>query len=367
MGSYQILFLSRIPSSAAVNEAVAMARDLGFAHATSFVNGTLREVARRGRSLLAVDFGLSAAERISQETSHPKWMVERWIEQWGEEETRDLCLANNGVPPLTVRANTLRIVREDLQEALREEGVETEPTVFGPEGLLITNLPVPLGSLKSFQRGEFRIQDEASQLIGHWLDVSSEDLILDACAAPGGKTTHLAQLIGNRGKIIAGDIHAGRLGLLEEECGRLGITNVKTYRLDLSDPEAVPEGPYPRILLDAPCSGLGVLRRNPDAKWRRTPQDIDHMANLQIELLRALISHLSFGGILLYCVCTHTPQETDGVVEKILQEVKGIRLLTSPGGLPHAAKFLVGADGAFRTFPHRHQTDGFTGFRLQRV
>jgi 16S rRNA (cytosine967-C5)-methyltransferase len=172
--------------------------------------------------------------------------------------------------------------------------------------------------------------------------------------------------MGNKGKIIAVDIHKGRLMLVKEECKRLGITSVEIRGGDLRDPSAVPPGPSERILLDAPCSGLGVLRRHPDAKWRRRPEDIPEMETTQKALLRALVPHLSPGGILLYSVCTHTIEETEGVLEAALRELKELQLNGSAKALPTRAQSLVGSDGIFRSLPHLHHMDGFTAFRLQK-
>ncbi len=363
LGAYQLLFLERIPPSAAVNETVELVRTIGLEHATGFANAVLRAIAQRGRSLMEVESTASLAERISMETSHPLWMVEMWLGQWGERETRELCRANNQVAPITLRTNTLKITREGLVEALREEGVEAAPTQFSPEGVEITGLKVPLSTLRSFRMGLFQVQDEASQLISHWLEIAPGQKVLDACAAPGGKTTHMAQLLQNRGELVAVDVHQERLNIVSQECKRLGISCVKIEKGDLLDPQFLGEEKFERILLDAPCSGLGVLRRNPDIKWRRTPRDIHRMASIQKRMLENLASHLRPGGILLYSVCTHTTEETQGVLEAILEEGQLV-LLKTAGGLPLPARGLVGEDGLLRTFPHRHGMDGFTAFRL---
>jgi 16S rRNA (cytosine967-C5)-methyltransferase len=367
LGAYQLLYLDRVPPSAAVNETVELAKALGYGHAAGFVNAVLRAVQRKGRELLGVDPSLAPADRLAQETSHPPWMAEQWIRQWGEAEAWALCRANNRIPPVTLRTNTLRISREELSEVLRRQGVHTQAAPFSPEALKVVRLPGPLASLESFVQGDFHVQDEASQLMAHWLWPRPGERILDACAAPGGKATHLAQLMEGRGRIVAVDSHGARLGLVRRACSRLGVVGVETVQADLTDPRAVPRGPWDRILLDAPCSGLGVLRRHPDAKWRRDDRDPGRLAGIQRALLRALIPELRPGGTLLYSVCTHTPEETEGVLEAVLREVPGIRLLAAPDGLPPPARDLLGPDGLLRTFPHRHDMDGFTAFRLERV
>lgn len=367
MGAYQILFLDRIPAAAAVNESVELVRELGLDYAAGFVNGVLRTLAEKGRSLLQVDSTLPEPERIAMETSHPLWMVERWVGQWGPSEARALCLANNEVGPLTLRANTLKISREGLMEALAEEGLEVTPTKFSPEGVQVLRMEGPLSSLGPFRRGWFQVQDEASQLISHWLELQAGQMVLDACAAPGGKTAHMAQLLGNKGRILALDIHQARLHLLAQECRRLGITCVSIKKTDILDPASLPKGPFQRILLDAPCSGLGVLRRNPDAKWKRTPQDISRMANIQLRMLENLASLLAPDGIMLYSVCTHTQEETEAVREALLGKGLSLEVLISAQGLPQEAGALVGPDGFLRSFPHKHGMDGFSAFKLRRA
>lgn len=367
MGAYQILFLERIPASASVNETVELVRQLGLGYATGFANAVLRKLVEKGGELLSVDPSLPAGERIAMETSHPLWMVERWLQQWGEEETRALCEANNQVPPLTLRTNTLKTSRQALLDSLGREGVGAAPTRFSPEGVEVLRMEVPVTSLGPFRRGWFQVQDEASQLISHWLELEEGQRVLDACAAPGGKTAHVAQLLGNRGQVLALDIHQERLHLLAQECRRLGISCVRICKADILEPGSLPPGPFDRILLDAPCSGLGVLRRHPDAKWRRTAQDISRMAALQARMLKNLVPLLAPGGILLYSVCTHTLEETKGVMEPLGEKEVEVEILASPAGLPQEARDLVGSDGLFRTFPHRHGMDGFTAFRLRRA
>ncbi len=367
MGAYQILFLDRIPARAAINEGVELARCIGLPHAVPFVNAVLRELHRQGRVLTEVDPALPVAERIAQESSHPLWMVEDWMARWGEGEARALCDANNEVPPLTVRTNTLRITREGLSEALRAEGVECIPTPYSPEGLRLVHVPKPVFDLRPFRRGEFQPQDEAAQLISHWLHVAPGQTILDACAAPGGKGTHLAQLTRQGAQVVCVDVHLRRLRMMGRECRRLGIKTLEAVCADLEVPPPLAPETFDRILLDAPCTGLGVIRRHPDTKWRRGPGDVQRMASIQKTLMKALVPLLKEGGIILYSVCTHTREETEGVLEWILGEERGLQLLLTPQGLPEPAHHLVGRDGLLRTFPHLHAMDGFTAFRLQRA
>jgi 16S rRNA (cytosine967-C5)-methyltransferase len=366
LGAYQLLFLHRIPASAAVNEAVKSAASLRLPHAAGLANAVLRNVQRQGTALLAVDQRLPAIDRLVLETSHPRWMVARWLAQWGFAEAQELCRANNHVPPLVIRANTLKVSPQALTALLTREGVTTGPPAYCPEALYVETLPDALDSYSAYMSGAFSVQDEASQLISHWVDVRPGQDVLDACAAPGGKATHLAHLMQDQGHVVAADIHAGRLQLLQRAIHRQDLRCVETVQADLTDPRVLPGRSFDRILLDAPCTGLGVLRRHPDAKWRRHPQDPARMAAIQLRLLTALVPKLRPGGMLIYSVCTHTDEETVDLLQAFLTQAPGIEVLASADGLPPKAHSLVGTDGLFRSFPHRHGLDGFTAFKVRR-
>ena len=366
IGAYQLLFLSKIPQSAAVNEAVVMAKSLGKSHAAGFVNGVLRQIARNKDRLIKVDPKNRSNRGLVKRLSHPLWLIRKWTEQFGEAEARELCLADNTIPPLTIRTNTLKGDTDRLREILLGESVQSEPATFAPDGLRITGLPVPISGLDCFRKGEFHVQDEASQLMEHWLDVSPSHRVLDACAAPGGKTATLAQLMGNRGDILAADSNLKRLESVKTLCRRLGIENVRFSCEDMRHPPRELKGAFDRILLDAPCSGLGVLRRNPETKWRRTFSDVKRMSVLQAELLNGVWPLLKPGGILLYSVCTLTREENRGVLDPFLESLPDVRLLSSHGALPESARKLIDENGLFASFSHRHGIDGFFGFRLEK-
>jgi 16S rRNA (cytosine967-C5)-methyltransferase len=366
LGLYQLHFLSKIPARAAIDETVSLARERGLEHACGFINALLREAQRKGRGIFEFE-GEDPLERVAHQLAHPLWMVKSWVSQWGLEETKALCEANNRPAPLTIRTNTLKTTRDRLMDSLREEGVKCSPTSFSPEGIRIEDLPVPLEELGAYGRGELQVQDEASQLMAHWLEVAPGQRVLDACAAPGGKTIHLAQLMRDQGEVIAADIHDGRLALVKRECQRLGISCVNVHRGDLTREDELPEGLFHRILLDAPCSSLGVLRRHPEAKWRRRPDDIPRLAELQWRLLSSVALRLHRGGILLYSVCTLTEEEGPQILERAHRELKELVPLDSSTGLPPKAQVLVGEDGILRTFPHKGDMDGFMAFRLRKV
>ncbi len=373
VGTYQILFLDRVPDSAAVNESVRLAKAI-FKNVkmSAFVNAVLRNIARRKDQEAFPSFLSSPAAYLTQALSHPPWMVERWMKDWGPEITREICAANNLRPPFTVRANTLKISREDLRERYEAAGMESLPTPFSPEGLILKRSP-SLTEDVLFQGGLYFVQDEASQMISHLLAPRPGERVLDACAAPGGKTTHLAQLMGGRGEIIALDLQDSKLKAIRENCRRLGITVVKTIRADASQslPFSSPAA-FDRILVDAPCTGLGILHRNPEIKWRRKPQDPSRYHARQLAILENISSRLKRKGILVYSTCTMTREENDSVVEVFLGRHTDFQLEDAHFLFPDSWHSLIDARGFLRTYPRRiipengYRLDGFFAARMKR-
>ena len=317
LGVYQLMFMDRVPPSAACNEGAEMARRFGHAGAVKFVNGVLRNVSRRKDGITFPPLADDPVRHISLKYSHPVWMVERWLEEFGLEETISFTRANNVPPPNTVRVNTLRISRQELAESLREEGLTVKETAFAPEGLKIEGF-FSLGSLAAFKEGLFQVQDESSMLASLALAPVPGATVLDSCGAPGGKTTHLAQLMENRGEIIAVDIHPHKLTLIKENSSRLGIAIIKDLAGDARKlPERLSNW-ADFVLVDAPCSGLGVLRRRPDARWRKEPGQIAELAGLQAEILDCAACCVKPGGVMVYSTCTITREENLGQVESFL-------------------------------------------------
>ncbi len=365
IGIYQLRFTDRIPAFAAVNEAVALTRKFRPA-AAGLVNAVLRNTLRRQDAIPWPDPAKDPGKAVSVIHSHPRWLVERWFEGVGIEETAAVCRANNQIPPLALRVNTLKASRSQAMAALTEEGIAADPAPFSPDGLILSSAAPRLRETASYREGLVRIQDEASQLIARLVAPEPDEQILDLCAGTGGKTLHLAALMRNRGKIVAVDLHPGKLALLREEAKRLGAAIVETRDADAA---ALPEeflGAFDRVLLDAPCSGLGTLRRNPEIRWRIAPADIEKCMQTQRHLLGSAAACVKPGGRLVYAVCTQTREENEAVIAGFLGERPDFTL-TRPNpaeGIPPA---LVGEDGFFRTFPHRHGTDGFFAALLVRL
>lgn len=355
--AYQLLFLDRVPRWAAVDEAVSAARlKSRSAGPAEFVNAVLRAFTRAPTPpRLPAD----PVEAPAIRWSFPDWMAARWIARYGPEEAERLMAALNERPPVTIRANTLRISREDLAARLRDEELaETDPTRLAPEGLTVRRGAV--GRWAAFTSGWCTIQDEASMLIGRLLDPQPGELVADACAAPGTKTTHLAQLMGNRGRIIAMDPHAGRLGLLTQAAARLGVSIVEAHAGGVAAVGGRWRGQCDRVLVDAPCSNLGVLRRNPDVKWKREEAELGRLGDKQRGILTAAAALARPGGRLVYATCSLEPEENEAVVRAFLGEHPGWRI-DPPDTFPVAPD-----DGVMRCLPHVHGTDGFTAVRLVR-
>ncbi|MGD8369799.1 MAG: 16S rRNA (cytosine(967)-C(5))-methyltransferase RsmB, partial [Desulfobacterales bacterium] len=268
IGLFQVVFLDRIPVSAAVDTAVELVKADSSPRAAGFVNAVLRKAAGRWRQIPLPDAKLSAARHLAVHESFPRWMVRRWISRFGFAEAERLCAATNQIPPTTVRTNTLKTSRSRLHDALAQAVEDIRETAHAPDGLCFSHPSTPIDALPMFEAGGFQVQDEAAQLVSLLLDPAPGQRVLDACAGLGGKTGHIAQLMGNRGLLVAADKDASKLETLDREMGRLGVTIVAPKTADLEAPLQAGADRFDRVLLDAPCSGLGVIRRNPDAKWK---------------------------------------------------------------------------------------------------
>lgn len=324
LGLFQLCYLDKIPARAAVYEAVELAGRRFNRGAASLVNAVFRGMLRDKLVVAWPDEKQDPAQYLSVRFSHPLWMAERWLARYGMEDAQAFCQYNNAPAPLWIRANTLRVTPESLAGRLQGEGCRVEPGSFAPEALRLQGSP-GIRNLASFQEGLFTVQDESSMLAAHALAPLPGQSVLDLCAAPGGKATHLAQLMGDRGAVAAWDIHPHRVELIREAQRRLGIRCIEALCKDASaQPDGQPESClYDRILVDAPCSGLGVLRRRADARWNRKPEDIPRLAGVQEKILRNALSMLAPGGRLLYCTCTTEPEENRLLIEKVLADSPG--------------------------------------------
>jgi len=363
LGLYQLFFLSRTPASAAVNESVELAKGIRGKKGAGFVNAVLRSSLRQKDEIRYPDIKEDPALHISVVQSHPLWLVQRWVREMGVEETLKICTFNNQISSLTLRTNTLKIIREDLIKKLKEKELKPFPTNFSEEGIGLQD-PPPTSELPFIKEGLYIIQDEASQLITTILDPKPGERILDACAAPGGKTTHIAQRMGNQGEIFALDLNQEKLALIEGISQRLGIKIIKTIKGDAAQSLPISqELRFDRILVDVPCSGFGTLRKNPDLKWRRGEEDIKRLSKLQLSILRNLSGYLKGKGVLVYSTCTIFHEENEDVVEKVLKVHPEFQLDRMDKILsPQYYSFTQ--NGYFKTFPPKDKMDGFFVARM---
>ena len=357
---YQMLFLDRVPVSAAVNTAADLAKTYG--KKPGYVNGLLRRI-ERNRAALPLPAEDDPLSRLSVIHSHPAWLVRRWLERFGMQQAEEMLSRNNQPAPLIIRTNTLKGSRDELLSLLEAQGASARATACSPAGVELLSSP-GIASLKAYRDGWFLVQDEAAQLVSLLLSPEPGETVLDACAAPGGKATHLAELMRDNGRVIALESDRKRAARIGENSGRLGLTIVKPV---IGDAAAYREGMYDRILVDAPCSGLGVLRRHPDGRWTKTEESIRERAALQAKILKNCAKLLKPGGMLVYATCTTEPEENESVINDFIAASGGEFRIDDPRPfLPDAAAAFVGSDGFFRTFPKVPAMDGFYGARMVR-
>ncbi len=358
--AYQLQFLDKVPAWAAVNEAVALAKRRAPGAAAPFVNAVLRSLTRSGGALpsLPEDTLEAAATRLS----FPSWLARRWADRLGLNEAEKLMMALDERPRATVRVNTLKCSLEAVAERLAgEEEVASRPTSYARDALEL-EAPGPAFKFRAFKEGWFTVQDEALILIGYLLAPRPGEIVADVCAAPGTKTSHLAQLMENRGRVIAIDQHAARLKLVVKAAARLGIRIVEAHGGSAEALAPKFRERCDRVLVDAPCSNLGVIRRHPDVKWRSAEPELKTLAANQRLILEAAATMVKPGGILVYATCSLEPEENEEVVFPFL----AARLEWQ---LDPAARFPIAPDpsGVLRCLPHRHGTDGFTAIRLRKA
>lgn len=365
LGAYQILFLDRVPAPVAVHETVELARSEKLERAAGFINGILRNLIRRRREIVWPE-PTEPMAYLETVVSLPHWLARSWVRRFGETEAAALGEAMLQPAPFTVRVNTLKISRGDFLKELAEKNMAARPTRYAPEGVVIAARGG--ASLPGDAEGWYQVQDEASMLIAHLLTPRPGERLLDACSAPGGKTTHLCALAGNDVEVLALDLHPQRLQLVENGARRLGCRGIATHAWDMTrPPDFLAPRSFDGVLVDAPCSGFGVLRRNPEIRWRRAAGDIAEMAERQQEILTNAAALVRPGGRLLYSVCTLTGEETDAVIKFFLAAHPEYVPEDPRPATPSAWHELFDVDGCLRTWPHRHGgMDAFFAVALRR-
>jgi 16S rRNA (cytosine967-C5)-methyltransferase len=371
LGAFQLLHMDRIPARAAIDDGVELVREQRKSSASGLVNAVLRRIDRERDHLplparpadaanVADGTTAEALDYLSVALSHPRWLTERWLAARGFSETEAWLRFDNTPAPVTLRVNTLRASRGDLVERLEQAAVRVEPTRFAPEGLVVLEghpLSTPL-----FDEGLFFVQDEASQLVAEAAGARPGDRVLDACASPGGKTLAMACAMRGEGRIVAGDLRGRRVDLLSQTIARAAATSIHIVRLDA---EAIPFGPvFDLVLLDAPCSGLGTIRRDPEIRWRRTVSDLPVLSAVQSRMIERAAAGVKPGGRLVYATCSSEPEENELVVEAFLavHPEFGVRRGDS-GPLPEG---LFSPAGYLRTSPSAHGLEAFFAAVLHR-
>ncbi|MBI5905897.1 MAG: 16S rRNA (cytosine(967)-C(5))-methyltransferase RsmB [Deltaproteobacteria bacterium] len=354
-GAYQ-LFHTRIPDRAALNETVAAVKAARGGGAAGFVNAVLRGIVRAGKVPALPPEG--DPRRAPAELSAPASLIGALERTMGREETRAFLLACLEVPPFSVRVNPFRATAGELAARFAADGREPASCRFAPDGIVLGKPPA-VHADAAFREGTYLVMDEGAQLIAPLLTPAAGDRILDTCAAPGGKTTHLAALAGGVAAIVAADVSTARLRLLRETLARTAAAGVDTALHDFSRaPLPSTRGVYDKVLVDAPCTGMGVIRRNPDAKWRFRAEGVTRMARLQGAILRNAWESVRPGGALAYCTCSPLREEDEDVVMSFLGERGNASVIGPPERWPGPADAWT-ADGFLRLYPHRHGTDAF--------
>lgn len=363
LGAYQLIITDKIPPYAAINETVELAKP--HRGRVKFANAVLRAIQRNQSQIEYPDKSANPIKYISVMYSYPEWMVERWIQQYDIEWTTAFCEASNQVAPLSVRTNTLRTNKELLIESLKQEGVTASYSEIVPEGLRLHKYPT-LTQLSAYQHGWFQVQDDSSMLATYILDPQPGEVIIDVCAAPGGKTTHIAQLMQNQGKIYAFDISDKKLSRVIENCHRLGIDIVEPMAFDAREVLERFIEKADRVIADVPCSNLGVLRRHPDIRWNRSPEQITELAELQRVILTNASRYVKPNGILVYSTCSTEPEENEQVVMRFLSECPDFEIENASPFLPCEIENLVSETGYMQAYPHLHDMDGFFVARMEK-
>ncbi len=368
---YQLWYLERIPNSAIVNEAVKIAKKRSHQGIANLVNAVLRNFIRKRKEIEERFANLPENERLSLFYSHPKWLIDKWIWQYGTESTKLLCVANNQAPFTSIRTNRLMISRDELINLLIQEYPEADikPSILVTDGIRIKGAGNIIES-KYYAKGFFSVQDESAMLVARIVNPMPNKKVLDVAAAPGGKTLHMAELMNNQGSIIATDLYEHKLNLINEQATRLHINIIKTIQADGRDLEKKLNNQlFDYILLDAPCSGLGILRRKPEIKWNRIPTDITSLAKIQRELLDSASKLLKKDGVLVYSTCTLIKEENELVIANFLNKNNNFIL---DEDIEHLLPKEIGnklkiAPGMLQILPFYFETDGFFIARLKKI
>lgn len=365
MSLYRILFLDRVPNHAAVNEAVDIAKTSQPPHVIRFINAILREAVRKEGRWDYPDPEKDPVEHLAVMTSHPAWFVRKLFDQIGPEETKLFCESNNRIAPAVFRVNTLKASRDEVMESLRAEGIDAAPSPWLDQALRVSTPRRDMTGTAAYRQGWIQPQDEASQMVSQMLGPMAGERILDLCSGFGIKASHIAVLMKNEGEVLSVDKSAWKLEELQRNTQRQGVTIIRTLAEDILkiDPQAI--GLFDRILVDAPCTGLGTIRRKPDIKWRSHIKDPYRLSLLQEELLCHAAQFLKAGGVLVYATCTVFMDENESVAQHLGESHPELAIEPAAENLPGACREMASGP-YFRSWPQRHDVDGFFSARWRK-
>lgn len=362
LGLYQLRFLTQVPDSAAVNTSVELTKAVGKTKLAGVVNGILRQYLRQSQTGDPLHLSSDRAQALAIRHSYPDWIVELWQEQLGE-EAETLCQWFNQPPAIDLRINCRRTTLVAMEQALAEAGVATQRSPYLPQALRLTQHVGSIQQLPGYAEGWWTVQDASAQLVSYLVNPQPHEIVIDACAAPGGKSTHLAELMQDIGQIWACDRTPSRLKKVQQNAQRLQLHNIQTVAGDSTTMTQF-EGQGDRVLVDAPCSGLGTLHRHADARWRQTPESVADLAALQTQLLTHAATWVNPSGMLIYATCTLHPAENESVIQQFLATHPDWQILPPQADEPTAS--FATAAGWVKVWPHRHNMDGFFMARLHR-
>lgn len=361
---YQLFFLQNSYENIVVSESVQHIKDTGNIKASKFVNAVLRNIIRSKDRLLEDMNNLPYEEYLCTKYSYPGWLVAKWIKKFGRDTIEEVLIKNNSEAPLEIRVNTLKISGDELMSILEAKGINTQRCKIAERGLIIEN-PSELDKLEEYKNGLFSIQGESSMLVGQILNPKEGSLIVDLCAAPGGKSLNVAESINNTGKIISRDIYNHKLSLINKEIKRLGITNIKTEEYDATETDASLLGRADYCIVDVPCSGLGIIRRKPEIKYKEKDNKCENINEIQYKILQNASSYLKVGATLVYSTCTTNKEENIDIVNRFLKENKDF----VPVNITEETKncFSTASQGYIEIYPHIHNMDGFFIAKLKKI
>ena len=382
LGAFQLLHLDGIPAHAAIFETVQLAtssprKSSREQKTAGFINAVLRSIQREGTTVAYPPLDTNPTAHIASSLSYPTWLVKQWLQTRGVSWTLAFCRASNQTAPLAFRVNTLLTQREEVCQSLETKGLPATLSKIAPDGIALENRTItafdtagrnpPAMQLKDIlNRNDIYVQDESAMLVAHLLSPEDAGLIVDLCAAPGGKTTHLAHLMRNTGKIIAVDVSAEKMRLLQKNCRRVDARNVETRVMDATKADLGFIKTADAVLIDAPCSGFGTLRRHPDIRWNKTLEQVRTLSELQYNLLKNAATHIKPGGILVYSTCSIEPIENEKVIQRFLKNFPMYTIENARRFLPDVPASAITPEGFVQTFPHEHGVDGVFVARLRR-